>query len=277
MKKKKLTAILLAVSLVAGVFSPTASAAAAKQETVYVITKKTVQYRTDQPYSIGYTYTTNGMLKSFPSIMGDTVSFTYKNGKIVKRAMGGHESKEDTFYTESCTYNYGNNGKIKNGRLDYQETITTANENYSGREKFSVDYNKGGSVEMVFIESVNSNEKYTLSYDKNGNVTKMSKSDKMPDGKYGMSYVKSYAYDQKGNMKKIKREKYGVVATYKNSYDKSGNLVKKSDGDSVITYQYKKMKVPVKYADSIRQQQWEVINPYFSVYLGWNLEKAFEL
>lgn len=279
MKKKKITGMLLVASFIVSVFVPTVSAAA-KQETVYVITKKSEQYRTDPAYTTDYTYTANGLLKAFPSIMDDTISFSYKNGRIVKRTMSGHLSKEDTNYTENCEYNYGKNGNIKNAKLDYQEIIMSTNENHSGWEKFSANYNKNSMLEgLVYNESIGSNngDKYNFLYDKAGNITKMTKLYKLQNGSYETSYMKSYIYDKKGNMKKIKSEKYGVVSTYKNTYDKNGNLVKKSDGNKVTTYQYKRIKVSAKYADAIREQQWEIVNPYFSIYLGWNLEKEFEL
>ena len=73
----------------------------------------------------------------------------------------------------------------------------------------------------------------------------------------------SYAYDAKGNYKTIKGfETTKFVNTYKKGLLKKRVQKPQNDGEAelVTTITYKKVKVPSKYASTVKAQTWSILN-----------------
>jgi len=247
----------MAVALVVGIAAvgPEKAYAAAKKETVYVITKTTEK-------SADY---------------GNRVfTFSYKGNGLVKSIK--NDSANSTLYDEVGTeqYTYSKKNKLK--------SVKTVNASGQVCFKYALARNKKGyTVKGTYLSGIYSMENYKddlFKYNKKGQLTKykfklfygddwsVATYDKkgriatLGDGRF------KFAYDKKGNFKSVTTTANGKkLATCKNTY-KGNRLTKKvttfkySNGEVekyTCTYKYKKMKVPASVAAKVQAQQQTIL------------------
>ena len=243
------TAALLA-AIVCMVCLPAKVHAAAKKETVYLISGISVK-ENGKKTSVKPTYTEDGLLEKIKWVFSDetyTNSFTYgKKGQIrqntEKILSGSHKG-------QGATVKY----TWKNGRLtqkveyyaegDSSTTKYTYNakgriaSSSNGHEKIKHTYKKGHVV-----KSEGGKIKYSASLDSYGNVKKWIRTF---DGQKIGYYNAKITYES-GRVKKLTR-------IFK------ANPMQEKEQEQTLTFTYKKMRVPQSLVEKITAQQWQFIN-----------------
>ena len=227
-----------------------------------------------------FEYNKNGLIKSFSlkyvDINGENITkssnFKYKNGKVIKKT--GDAGRFDT-----NNYIFNKNNLLVNCKMK-KTVITSDGQDFSESKNVKMSYDKSGLIKESVAFSSNDSSNFEESIYKHGNkgevktiiVNSMTKDNKM-------SYQKSkknYKYDKNGNVAKIRGNSESEI--YRLSYDKNNKLVSKENVSTNIfkrgkyTYSYKTVRVPEKYAEEVKKQQWEIINPYFSFYFDVGYE-----
>ena len=255
---KKHLRIISYLLILAIVFTPVSTHAAAKKKTAYVITSITVRSASGGVVdTIKYTYNKRGLVtrQVWNQPGGScTTSFKYnKNGNITRQSVseGGK--------TGSVAY-----FKYKNGQL------VKCNLNYilmKDKETVEYEYNKLGQLKG--LTGSNSPET-TFKYDKNGYLTQKIELYNYVNAKPEKT---SYKYDKKGNVTKVYQGKT-LDRIYKNTYVKGTKRLKTvtacyGSGRAICTdyITYKKVKVSKEDAALIKKQQVEwVRDPVFSLF-----------
>ena len=191
-----------------------------------------------------FSYNANGFVsKTNGGMLGFTNKYQYKGPRIVKFSSRPN-STIVLLDTVDGTMAY------KSGRL--VKMATKSNKNYN-RISYKYQYDDKGRISGVSGTYMDEPVKYRFSYDNKGRMTKRVQKLRSSTGAWSTSTDK-FAYNSKGNLAKMIFSDSTV--TYRYTYDKRG-LVKKvtSSSGSTITYSYKKISVPTKYAKQVRKQQ----------------------
>lgn len=215
---------------------------------MYVVTSKC----DDITYKENFKYTRNGLLsKRLYSNGNYSEKFYYKKEKVIKVVKGG----QGAGFTELWKY--------VGGRLS-EKVIT---HKYTSDGKISRDityeiflYNKKGQIKKWIVSNnvSGTDENLTYSYNKRGQITKR---------KY-RTIIYKYKYDKKGNIKSIKDSTNNLGTNkYKLTYKRGRvtkqvitNVLEAKNSKQTKMFKYKKIKVPQKYVNTIKKQQWEIIN-----------------
>ena len=165
-----------------------------------------------------------------PGIPSSVKKYTYKNGKMIKTV---ETSKESTVTTK---YTY--NGK----------KIIKAIETIVPKESSSFKTENKYTYKKKHVSKVRSTDKYgtviaVFSFDKKGNVIKITDT---LDGKSNDMTTNVITYNNHGKPKLIKSEY---------NYEGLGKLYV-----TTSKFTFKKIKVPAKYYNRIKEQQWKLIN-----------------
>jgi len=174
-------------------------------------------YNPDEPYP--FTYDENGNLIQFQDNFGDTVFFTYDNGKIVKE----HQSKSD----KEINYTYDENGNLikvvsnYHGEFicdfiyDENNQLIKIDLNWDGDTYGALDvryeYDENSKTTKQIASTVLNGQKVDFLefiYDESGNMIKNVErhydySEESPLGEYMGELPIDYSYDQHGNLIKI--------------------------------------------------------------------------
>lgn len=227
-RKMKLVAMMVSASLTMVTFAPTVSSEAAGKQTMYVVSAS------DGAVQTKFTYNANGLLTKavFGTFSADQSKYQYKDGYLNKRIY----TEKSTHLKAVTTYQYDEDDRL-------ETTNTTTKSDYRNDES-SCDYTYDSKNRLKDVGGT----KYT--YNKKGLPIKMNEG----------GYVYKFTYDENGNLTGFKTS--GEGETRQNTYDQNGCLAQEEWSLSgTTTYTYKKVKVPTRYAETVKQQQWEILNP----------------
>ncbi len=244
--------ITLALALLLGVtLLPAAvKTEAASTKTVYVVSKITIKEGSTTTAST-LSYTDTGLIQKIDTSykterIKDT--FTYNADNQLKKHVekiltGDHKGSTPTTYT----YNKNGQRTKKTDKYDDEKSVTKYTYNSKGQVAASTvedrtttyTYHKNGHVKKANNEDI----AYTASFDDKGNITKWTR--KFDTQKIGY-YNATITYTGSGRVSKITK-------TFKNNpmQDKQSQT---------LTFSYTKVKVPAALADTIAEQQWNIIN-----------------
>ena len=249
---KRSVAFVLALIMSVTLLPLVAQAATTKTKTVYVITNIAVKENgktkaiNGKKAGVTVTYNDNGLIKKIDSAFvydAGTDTFTYnKNNQMTKKVSKFGDDSNTTTYT----WKNGLKTKKTEKSPDYSQTtkykynskdqISSSN---NGHETTKYSYKKGHVIKAVGEEIT-----YTASLDDKGNITKWTR--KFNSNKIGY-YKATITYNKSGRVSKL-------VRTFKS------NPMMQEKHTQTLTFTYKKMTVPKSVADTIADQQWQLIN-----------------
>ena len=244
MFKRKLMAVMVSVSVAMAAFTPMISVEAAGKQTMYVINETA-------GISSGYfkyTYNKNGLLSR--AVAGSyKVNYTYNGMNLTKRVENDTQWKEKTV----TTFEYDENDRLESS----EEKLTSSSRTVESTSTYS--YDKKDRIKKVVKKEQSSsvgNSTTTTKYTYNGQgLTSKIK---------GKGYTYQFEYDANGNESRFISD--GVADIAQNVYDQNGCLTNVSWHDDAGNdtgegaYTYIKIKVPAKYVNIVKAQQWELIN-----------------
>lgn len=255
--RNKLLAFLLIIALAFSVCALSASVAHAKEANKVTLSasKKAVKVLdTIDNGDFGttkYSYNSNGLISKVVSgndYYPYTLNYKYSGAKIVS-AKGSDKSSIKAVYKggriSKVTYKYPEYGNL------------SLVENYT--------YKKGRVSKLVAKKGTAPH--VLISYDKKGRPTTVTQKFAIT-AKKSQTYKTTYSYDSKGYVKKVV-DKVGsqkTTTTYKNTYTGSTRTAcKVYQGGQLlqsITYTYKTIMVPKKYASKVQAQQKAIFYSY---------------
>lgn len=258
--------ILVMAFMLAGIVSIPANAAA-KKTTVYMLSKV---YRIDsgkKTLAKSYSYRNDGLLKGYTGSIAAIVG-EYKYDKKNRLVQFRTSLNEWTNYD----YTYNKQGQIATIHKYYTSKYDPSF--YSDAGKAKCTYNKKGLMtkkvyqtkELNYTTNINENVKITIQYSyKNGHLVKETITTKR--GNNIFNTTKTIKYDDNGNVRfeNVKSTNGSERMTYINTYNSKGRLTKcvtqmSSGNTSTCTYTYIKMKVPNSLLESVKKQQWSLLN-----------------
>ena len=199
------------------------------------------------------TYNSKGLLVKRAN-SNTTVTFKYSGTKIKSYTSAFKHGRSQSKTSGKLTYN-------KKGLLtklvvkDSTGKTTDAYKYANGKvSKFTHSYTNRKAI------------RYACTYDAYGRLATQNASG-------GDTTKITFGYDEKGNLESAtyRVAMGGSERSFANTYNKAGRLTKRvttitSAGSYSTTtkYSYKKIQVPVQYADQVDQQQWSLLNPQVS-------------
>ena len=202
----------------------------------------------------------------------EAITFAYnKKGLLVKKTIKAPSSKASVFkygykgtkLTKVATSDAKMTFAYKNGRKAKGKWVMALSSSDNVMETYAYKSGKIAKVKSVaqFMDPATEELAESTTIVKYGYKKGLPVKVKETQGDYTMTT--SYAYDAKGNYKTIKGfETTKFVNTYKKGLLKKRVQKPQNDGEAelVTTITYKKVKVPSKYASTVKAQTWSILN-----------------